>query len=88
MLTPRLTNRFKRDRRLMERRNKNIKKLEKLMAFILTETPLPRSCHEHLLHGNYEGYTECHVAPDWLLVYKSGEDIVLFDRTGSHADIF
>jgi mRNA interferase YafQ len=88
VLTPKLTRRFKRDRRLMERRNKDIKKLKKLMALIIAEAPLPRSCHEHLLHGDYEGCTECHVEPNWLLVYRFEDDIVHFARTGTHADLF
>jgi mRNA interferase YafQ len=58
------------------------------MTLIIAEVPLPASRHEHLLHGTYEGYTECHIEPNWLLVYKFGEGIVLFDRTGTHADLF
>jgi mRNA interferase YafQ len=88
MLAQRLTRRFIRDRELMKRRNKDINKLEKLMVLIINELPLPESCHEHLLHGNYEGWTECHIEPDWLLVYKFKEDIALFDRTGTHSDLF
>jgi mRNA interferase YafQ len=88
MLDQKVSRRFKRDRRLMEKRNKDIDKLDDLMTLITEETPLPRSRHEHLLHGTYEGWTECHVEPDWLLVYKFGDDIVLFDRTGAHTDIF
>jgi mRNA interferase YafQ len=94
MLDQKVSRRFKRDRKLMERRNKDIDKLDDLMTLITEETPLPESCHEHLLHGNYEGgvakatHTECHVEHNWLLVYKFGEDTVLFDRTGSHADLF
>jgi addiction module RelE/StbE family toxin len=79
---------FKRDRRLMERRNKDIKKLKKLMALIIAEAPLPRSCREHPLHGAYEGCTECHVESDWLLVYRFEDEAVHFARTGSHSDIF
>jgi mRNA interferase YafQ len=88
VLTPKLTSRFKRDRRLMERRNKDIDKLKELMALIIAETPLPASRHEHILHGDYEGMTECHVEPNWLLVYRFEDDIVHFARTGTHADLF
>jgi mRNA interferase YafQ len=88
VLTPKLTHRFKRDRSLMERRNKDINKLKKLMALITNEVPLPRMCHEHLLHGAYEGCTECHVEPNWLLVYRFEDDIVHFARTGTQSDLF
>jgi mRNA interferase YafQ len=72
----------------MEKRNKDTNKLDELMRLITNEAPLPESCHEHLLHGNYEGWTECHVESNWLLVYKFGENTVLFDRTGTHSDLF
>jgi mRNA interferase YafQ len=88
MLAQNITRRFARDRKRMKKRNKDTNKLDELMRLITNETPLPRSCHEHLLHGNYEGYTECHVEPNWLLVYKFGQDTVLFDRTGTHSDLF
>jgi mRNA interferase YafQ len=88
MLAQKLTRRFERDRSLMKRRNKDINKLERLMTLIVNEVPLPHSCHEHLLHGAYEGCTECHVEPNWLLVYRFEDDIVHFARTGTHADIF
>jgi mRNA interferase YafQ len=88
MLTPKPSRQFKRDRKLMEKRNKDIEKLKKLMALISNEVPLPERCQEHLLHGTYEGFTECHVEPNWLLVYKFEQGTVVFDRTGSHADLF
>jgi mRNA interferase YafQ len=88
VLDQQFTRRFVRDRNRMERRNKDTKKLDELVRLITNEVPLPASRHEHLLHGKYEGYTECHVEPNWLLVYKFGEGIVLFDRTGTHSDLF
>jgi mRNA interferase YafQ len=88
VLDQKLAHRFVQDRKRMKKRNKDINKLERLMTLITNEVPLPESCHEHLLHGNYEGYTECHVEPNWLLVYRFEDDIVHFARTGSHADLF
>jgi mRNA interferase YafQ len=72
----------------MEKRNKDTSKLDELVRLITNEVPLPRSCHEHPLHGTYEGCTECHIAPNWLLVYRIEDDIVHFTRTGSHSDLF
>jgi mRNA interferase YafQ len=77
-----------RDRKLMEKRNKDIDKLDDIMFLITEEEPLPERCHEHPLHGNYEGCTECHIEPNWLLVYQFKGNIVLFERTGTHADLF
>jgi mRNA interferase YafQ len=88
MLAQRITRRFAKDRKRMKKRNKDTNKLDELMRLITNEVPLPESCREHLLHGTYEGWTECHVEPNWLLVYKFGEDTVLFDRTGTHSDLF
>jgi mRNA interferase YafQ len=55
---------------------------------IACQIPLPAAYHEHLLHGTYEGCTECHVEPNWLLVYRIEDDIVHFTRTGSHSDLY
>jgi mRNA interferase YafQ len=40
------------------------------------------------LSGNYKGYRECHIKPDWLLIYQIGNSIIVFERTGSHSDLF
>ncbi|GHV00397.1 hypothetical protein FACS189483_10440 [Spirochaetia bacterium] len=43
---------------------------------------------EHELSGNFKGYTECHIQGDWVLIYKFGEGVIRFARTGSHSDLF
>jgi mRNA interferase YafQ len=82
------TKRFKKEYRLMGKRGKDMGKIDLVIRFIARGTPLPAEYLEHPLHGPYEGWTECHVEPNWLLVYKFGEDTVLFDRTGTHSDLF
>jgi mRNA interferase YafQ len=85
------TNKFKREFALAERRGKNMDELIEVMSWIITERPLPDRCHNHPLHGKkYEGKWECHVEPDWLLVYKINPDAktVTFHRTGTHAGLF
>jgi mRNA interferase YafQ len=72
----------------MKKRHKDTNKLDEVMLLIAEEAPLPAKHHEHLLHDTYEGYTECHIEPDWLLLYKFEGDTVLFDRTGTHSDLF
>lgn len=54
------------------------------------EKPLPEKCRDHALTGNWEGHRECHIQPDWLLVYRIEEDVLVLTlaRTGTHSDLF
>jgi mRNA interferase YafQ len=74
----------------MDRRHKNMAKIEKIMAMIVSEQPLPPEVHDHPLSGNWDGKRECHIEPGWLLVYRIDKttDEVVFYRTGSHSDLF
>ena len=76
----------------MERRGKNKAKLDFVMAHLIQEEPLPASYHEHPLHGDWEGTMDCHIEPDWLLLYEIDDEspvkTVNFRRTGTHADLF
>jgi mRNA interferase YafQ len=90
MLIPTYANSFKRDAKLAAKRNKDLLKLRNLIGMIINEIPLPRKFQNHGLHGAYEGKTECHIEPDWLLIYRTDHDAqeVVFDRTGTHSDLF
>lgn len=89
MRTPLVTGQFKRDSRLMKKRGKDMSKLKAVMRAILEDRTLPESMHDHVLKGNWRGRRECHIEPDWLLIYLlRGEDEVVFERTGSHVDLF
>jgi mRNA interferase YafQ len=90
MLEPDYTNAFKKDKKLMERRHKDMLKLLDVTIMIINEVPLPPWYKEHPLRGNYEGTLECHIEPDWLLIYEIDEELkkVLFHRTGTHSDLF
>jgi mRNA interferase YafQ len=57
------------------------------MSWIAKEEPLPPELRDHLLMGNFEGRRECHLAGDWLLIYKIDENTVIFERTGSHSEL-
>lgn len=70
------------------KRGKNISKLNKIIQLLLEENPLPAKNRNHKLKGPFKGYWECHVEPDWLLVYKKTSTQIIFDRTGTHADLF
>ena len=72
----------------MERRKMNMAKINEIMTMLIEEEPLPERCREHELSGSFKGYTECHVQGDWVLIYKFGEGVIRFARTGAHSDLF
>lgn len=84
------SNRFKKDLKLALKRNQDIAKLQKVIDTLANGDTLAEKYKDHLLTGNYAGFRECHVAPDWLLVYRIEEnELLLFlFRTGTHSDLF
>ncbi len=91
MREPVTTTQFKRDIKLMKRRHKDIDKLWTVMDALIEGESLDPAYRDHPLFGLYVGRRDCHLEPDWLLIYKlEGEDdeVVIFERTGSHADLF
>ena len=90
MLKPEFTGQFKRDYKAAVRRGCDPRKLEQVVALLCAEQPLPASCRDHALTNsrNYKHMRECHIQPDWLLIYRvAGEELYLV-RTGTHADLF
>ena len=90
MLKPTFTSAFKKDRKLMKKQNKDMDKLNEVMSMILNgQTLLPKH-KNHPLQGNYEDWWECHIEPDWLLIYRINKKNhrVIFNRTGSHSELF
>lgn len=85
-----LSNRFKKDLKLAAKRGLDLDELEAIVNQLVAQQPLPAKNRDHALTGDYIGFRECHIRPDWLLVYRvDGEDLVLFlFRTGSHTDLF
>lgn len=64
-------------------------KLKVLMSLLINERlPLPAEYKDHPLQGNYQGYRDAHIEPDWLLIYKLTDKLIRFERTGTHADLF
>lgn len=84
------TNRMKHDARLMKRRGKDMKKLVHVLALLADGQPLPEKYRDHQLTGNLQDFRECHIEPDWLLMYQIHEDMLILSATatGSHADLF
>jgi mRNA interferase YafQ len=87
-LTPSRSGRFKKDYMLMKRRGKNMVKMQQIMKTLADEAPLEPRHRDHNLVGPYAGCRECHVEPDWLLIYTVGDDWIRFERTGTHSDLF
>lgn len=83
-----LTNTFKKDMKRQKKRGKSKEKLQSVMRTICRDGDAPRDCRPHNLVGNFANYRECHIEPDWLLVYVVEEEQVIFYRTGTHSDLF
>lgn len=84
------SNRFKKDLKIAIRRGYKIELLEDVVNQIAAGKTLDEKYRDHLLTGDYGGFRECHITPDWLLVYQIREnDLILFlSRTGTHSDLF
>lgn len=84
------TNQFKKDFKKIKKQNKDLNILKKVIDMLANDEILPDKYRDHLLIGNYKGKHECHLEPDWLLIYEYLEDelILFLTRTGSHSDLF
>ena len=84
------TTRFKKDLKLIIKRGYNLALMDEVITALAEERPLQQKNYDHLLQGNYDGCRECHITPDWLLIYEvsKGELILYLTRTGMHSDLF
>lgn len=85
-----VTNRFLKDLKLARKRNLDENKLNTVVKLLANGEELPPKYHDHVLAGDYKGCRECHITPDWLLVYSVADvlKIITLIRTGSHSDLF
>lgn len=81
------TSQFKRDVERLQKRDKDMQRLKSILQTLVEDMPLPARFRDHLLVGQYKGTRECHIEPDWLLIYESAKDEVVLIRTGTHADL-
>lgn len=90
MLEVRYHNQFKRDYKAIKKRGYNTELLEKTISALINEETLSVEYRNHALSGNYKGFMECHIQPDWLLIYKIEKNILTLtlSRTGTHSDLF
>ena len=88
MLRPRATRAFKKDWKRAGRRGKDLDTLDTVMRCLTNEEPLDPRFRDHKLTGGWKGFRECHLEPDWLLIYRVEGNEITFVRTGTHADLF
>ena len=88
MLKPVYLRQFEKDLAKAIKRNKDIEKLKAIVTLICEEKVLPAKYRNHKLRGDYNGYWECHIEPDWLLIYKKTDTELILVRLGTHADLF
>ena len=84
------TNQYLRDLKLVRKRNFDEQKLNQVIQILIKGNKLPKQNYNHILTGFYKGLNECHISPDWLLIYSKDNRISLITliRTGTHSDLF
>lgn len=88
--TVKLTSQFKRDYKLAMKQHRDITLLDDTIKLLATGATLPDTYKDHPLSGNWKGHRECHIMPDWLLIYKIDKGILVLTltRTGTHCELF
>ncbi len=82
------TKQFKKDVKRMRKRGKDLGKIKAVIDLLVAEEPLPPKNRDHKLGENWVGRRDCHIEPDWILIYKLTDDELLLERTGTHSDLF
>ena len=88
MLKPSFTKQFDCDIKRVLKRGKEREKIKLIISKLINEERLESKYRDHKLVGNYEGRRECHIESDWLLIYKLEKEEIIFERTGTHSDLF
>lgn len=82
------TTAFEKDLRRLRKQGRDLDRLEAIVDLLQAQERLPVRCRPHPLRGNWAGHWDCHVGPDWLLLYRATEKELILVRTGSHAELF
>ena len=82
------TTQFKKDFKKIKKQQKNISKLTVVIEKLLGQEKLEPKYKDHSLSGKYQSHRDCHIEPDWILIYRITEDELILERTGSHSDLF
>jgi len=88
MLTPRYAPSFKKDYKRLQKRGYDMEKLRRVMKCLISGEPLEERLKDHPLRGKYAGARDCHIEPDWVLIYAIVDDELRLLRTGTHTDLF
>ena len=90
MYSPVFSNRFKKDVKLAVKRGKDLEKLSAVVELLCEGKPLPKQYKDHPLAGDYSGFRDCHIEPDWVMIYRieNSQLQLVLARTGTHADLF
>lgn len=88
MLKVTATKLFKKDYVKIAKRGKDIAKINHVITTLEHDLPLDKKYHDHKLSGKYLGSRDCHIEPDWLLIYKISKNELILERTGTHSDLF
>lgn len=82
------TSQFKKDFKRIKKRGKHLNKLKEVVSAIANSEALQERHRDHALSGNWSGSRDCHIEPDWLLIYRVDDENLFLERTGSHSDLF
>ncbi len=88
MLRPEYSGQFKRDIQRAQKRGKDLQKFKTLASLLIGQKSVPAVYRDHPLKGEWKGWRDAHLEPDWVLIYKVGDGVVRFERTDTHADLF
>ena len=88
-LTIRFFSRFKRDIKRLKKQHKDMEKLKAVIRILASRQELPPACHDHPLKNDWADFRDCHIEPDWVLIYQIKEDMLtlVLARTGSHSEL-
>jgi mRNA interferase YafQ len=82
------TSQFKKDFKKIKKQQKNLSKLTMVIEKLLSRQKLEQKYNDHSLSGKWDNHRDCHVEPDWILIYRLSDDELILERTGSHSDLF
>ncbi len=82
------TTQFKKDYKRIKKQNKDLSKLRTVIEILTAGQLLEPKYHDHQLSGNWKGHRDCHIEPDWILIYRITVDDLYLERTGSHSELF
>ncbi len=87
-MTIKYTSQFKKDYKRIKKQNRDLTKLHVLIEKLVNNETLDAKYNDHNLSGSLKGYRDCHLEPDWLIIYKISQEILILERTGSHSELF